>query len=53
MASKVEKQRDELRVKLIDIAESRIAAEGIAAIKARDLAKPAGCSVGGHLLRFF
>jgi AcrR family transcriptional regulator len=46
MAGKVEKRREELRNKLIDIAEERIAAGGIDAIKARDLAKQAGCAVG-------
>ncbi len=46
MAGKVEKRREELRKKLITIAEQRIRAEGISAIKARDLAKEANCAVG-------
>lgn len=46
MAGKVEKRREELRGKLIDIAEKKIAADGIDAIKARDLAKAADCAVG-------
>lgn len=46
MAGKVEKRREELRSRLIDIAERRIAAEGMGAIKARDLAREAECAVG-------
>jgi AcrR family transcriptional regulator len=46
MASKAEQRRDDLRARLIDIAESRIATDGMAAIKARDLAQGAGCAVG-------
>lgn len=46
MTGKVEKRRDELRNRLIDIAEARIAENGIGAIKARDLAKRADCAVG-------
>lgn len=46
MAGKVERRREELRSRLIDIAERRIAAEGMGAIKARDLAREAECAVG-------
>lgn len=46
MAGKVEERREKLRKTLIDIAETRIAAEGMSAIKARDLAEAAGCAVG-------
>lgn len=46
MAGKVEKRREELRHKLIDIAETIIARDGMTAIKARELAKIAGCAVG-------
>ncbi len=46
MAGKVEARREALREKLIDIAEETIAAEGMDAIRARDLAREAGCAVG-------
>lgn len=46
MATKAEERREELRQTLIDIAEARITAEGMGAIKARDLAQAAGCAVG-------
>ena len=46
MAGKVEKRREELRSRLIEAAEARIAAKGITAIKARDLAADVGCAVG-------
>lgn len=46
MAGKVEKRRNDLRNRLIDIAEARINEAGISAIKARDLAKRAECAVG-------
>lgn len=38
--------RDELRARLIEIAEARINAEGISGLRARDLAREAGCAVG-------
>lgn len=41
-----------LRAALIDIAERRIAEGGLAALKARDLAKEAGCAVGAIYLHF-
>jgi AcrR family transcriptional regulator len=41
-----------LRAALIDIAERRIAERGLAALKARDLAKEAGCSLGAIYLHF-
>jgi AcrR family transcriptional regulator len=46
MAGKVEKRRNDLRNRLIDIAEARINEAGLSAIKARDLAKRAECAVG-------
>lgn len=46
MAGKVQKKRDDLRLKLIDIAEERIKTGGISEVRARDLAKEAGCAVG-------
>lgn len=41
-----------LRAALTDIAERRIAEGGLAALKARDLAKEAGCSLGAIYLHF-
>lgn len=38
--------REELRDRLIEIAEARIAAEGISGLRARDLAREAGCALG-------
>lgn len=38
--------RDELRARLIEIAEARINAEGISGLRARDLAREAGCALG-------
>ena len=46
MAGKVEKKRAELRRKLIDLGEARITMGGIDQIRARELAKEAGCAVG-------
>lgn len=44
--SKTDQRREDLRLRLIDIAESRIRNEGLAAVKARDLAREADCAVG-------
>lgn len=46
MASKAEERRQNLKAALIDIAERTIAEHGLANLRARDLAKEAGCSVG-------
>ena len=46
MAEKVEIRRRALRDNLIAIAEKRIAAEGLAGLRARDLAAEAGCALG-------
>lgn len=46
MAGKVEARREALRDKLIDIAEATIARDGMEALRARDLAREAGCAVG-------
>jgi AcrR family transcriptional regulator len=43
---KTEARRDDLRLRLIDHAEQVIATQGLSALKARDLAKLAGCSLG-------
>lgn len=39
-------RRASLRAKLTDAAEAQIAQDGLASLRARDLAKTAGCSVG-------
>ena len=44
--SKASLRREDLRTRLIDLAEAQIAASGAAALKARDLAAQAGCAVG-------
>ena len=46
MASKTEARREALRTNLIEIAERTIATEGLRALRARELAKEAGCAVG-------
>lgn len=46
MASKTEARRAALRETLIDLADAQIAAEGVGTLRARDLAKEAGCAVG-------
>ena len=46
MVGKVEKKREDLRRKLIDIGETRITDGGISQIRARELAHDAGCAVG-------
>ncbi len=46
MASKTQSRRDDLRTKLIELGEAEIIEHGLPALKARDLAAKAGCSVG-------
>ncbi|MCH2068897.1 TetR/AcrR family transcriptional regulator [Shimia sp.] len=46
MAGKVAERRAALRIKLIELAEEQIAAGGLSSLKARELAKGAGCAVG-------
>lgn len=46
MAGKVEARKAALREKLVEAAELRIARDGAAALRARDLAQDAGCAVG-------
>ncbi|BCM82956.1 TetR/AcrR family transcriptional regulator [Methylobacterium indicum] len=45
-------RRERLRTALIDAAEATIAAEGLAALKARDLAKEVGCALGAIYTAF-
>ncbi|MFM2388653.1 MAG: hypothetical protein RLZZ437_208 [Pseudomonadota bacterium] len=44
--SKASLRRDDLRLRLIELAEAQIAAQGAASLKARELAAQAGCAVG-------
>lgn len=46
MAGKVAERRKQLRDDLIKIAETRIAQDGLSALRARDLAAEAGCALG-------
>lgn len=46
MAGKVEMRRAALRDTLIDAAEARITTDGLKNLRARDLAKDAGCALG-------
>ncbi len=46
MTAKADHRREKLRLRLMDIAETTIAADGLSAIKARVLAHKAECSVG-------
>ncbi|NBD28653.1 MAG: TetR/AcrR family transcriptional regulator [Alphaproteobacteria bacterium] len=46
MAGKVEERRRALRAALIDHAERRIHSDGLSNLRARDLARDAGCALG-------
>ena len=46
MAKGTDKRRDELREKLVTIAEAQVRASGLASVRARALAAQAGCAVG-------
>ncbi|MFK7939374.1 MAG: TetR/AcrR family transcriptional regulator [Roseovarius sp.] len=46
MAGKREERREALRKTLVDIAEARVVQDGAQAVKARELAKEAGCALG-------
>ena len=46
MASKTEERRAALKEKLVVLAKAKIAAGGIGSLKARELAKDAGCALG-------
>ncbi|TGD97164.1 TetR/AcrR family transcriptional regulator [Methylobacterium nonmethylotrophicum] len=47
-----EERRERLRTALIDAAERTIAAHGLSALKARDLAKEVGCALGAIYTAF-
>lgn len=44
--SKTEERRADLRSTLVKLAEAQIAAQGMASLRARDLAREAGCALG-------
>ena len=46
MVGKVQQRQDKLRIRLIDAGQAQIIAGGLASMKARDLAKQAGCALG-------
>ena len=46
MRNKREEARDDLKKRLIDAAEARIAAGGLRGLKARDVTADAGCALG-------
>lgn len=52
MRNKREEQRDGLKLRLIDAAEARIAAQGLEGLKARDVTADAGCALGGLYTAF-
>ncbi len=47
MISKREIKREELRIRILEAAKGRIAKSGLASLRARDIAKDAGCALGG------
>lgn len=47
MAGKRETKREDLKARLIEAARSRIIAEGLSNLRARDVAQDAGCALGG------
>jgi AcrR family transcriptional regulator len=51
-AGKVAERKAALKEKLVQLAEAKIAEGGLAALKARDLAKEAGCAVGAIYTHF-
>ena len=52
MRNKREEARDDLRKRLIDAAEARIAAQGLGALKAREVTADAGCALGALYTAF-
>ena len=47
MAGKREEKREDLKARLIEAARGRIATEGLANLRARDVTQDAGCALGG------
>ena len=52
MAGKVSERREALRQVLIEVAERMVAHDGLGALRARDVAKEAGCALGAIYLHF-
>jgi len=52
MARKTDARRADLRARLLSLAEEKIATDGVHALRARDLAAEAGCSVGAIYTHF-
>lgn len=52
MSTKRQEKREALRTKLVNAAEKRIAMDGMASVKARDLARDAGCALGAIYTAF-
>lgn len=52
MAGKVEARKAVLREKLVDLAEAQIETEGLRSMRARELARQAGCAVGAIYTHF-
>jgi AcrR family transcriptional regulator len=52
MAGKREMKREDLRARLIDAARNRIAENGLANLRARDVTQDAGCALGGLYTAF-
>lgn len=52
MAGKREMKREDLRARLIEAARRRIAENGLASLRARDVTQDAGCALGGLYTAF-
>jgi AcrR family transcriptional regulator len=52
MAGKREEKREDLKTRLIEAARNRIAADGLANLRARDVTQDAGCALGGLYTAF-
>ena len=52
MAGKREMKRDDLKARLIEAARGRIAENGLASLRARDVTQDAGCALGGLYTAF-
>ncbi|MDO9416182.1 TetR/AcrR family transcriptional regulator [Pararhizobium sp.] len=52
MAGRREEKREDLRARLIEAARNRIAADGLANLRARDVTQDAGCALGGLYTAF-
>ncbi|MBL0370468.1 WHG domain-containing protein [Rhizobium sp. KVB221] len=52
MAGKREEKREDLKARLIEAARNRIASEGLANLRAREITQDAGCALGGLYTAF-